>query len=235
MKNCDHELTLVIYIQTGICYVDKAVDTTYHDCVDWTDTEVWEEIDKIAGTNTRQAARRSMPDAAALIITVVIISCLCLGISIYSLKRPNSNYAKLRQNILALLALSYFVLAYAAGYLGSTTDITLESTWKPFTLCTDTFSYPYSSYYSLLISWMLSGLVVCITVFPSKMWCFQLISAEEDPNDESPLAASNHSISGDISLVDITVSAPNDNPIVYKNFSEEESKTEDGVTADEAT
>jgi hypothetical protein len=216
LKNCDHEINMVVYMQTGICYVDHASGSSFRDCVDWTDTKTWEAIDDISHTETAYAASKTFPDAAILLIECLIISALSFLLCLYSIRKPFSQYSKLRQYLVGVLCIIYFFLSYMAGYYGSTTDITVESTWKPFTECTEAYAYPFTAYYALLVGFLLSGFITFVTFFPAKMWCFQLISAEEEP--EHIRTAKSTDSGHEISMIDVPRNFSTDNPIIYKEF-----------------
>lgn len=219
-KNCDHEVFIVLYVRTGICYTDAAIGYTKHECVRWGETQTWQNIDEISGTRTEHAAEVSFPQAGAILITLIGSSSLQALICIFSWKFVDSPFGNLRQFFVTVLSLWFVAGSYAAGYLSSTTDVTKDSTWKPLIQCTNIESYPASAQLALAMGLLLSVVMVTITILPSKFWCFQFVSAEEGSLIErGTISRSLRAHSGDVLLVDRTLSMSSHNsPLCHENI-----------------
>jgi hypothetical protein len=158
-----------INILEGFCSVDVYGGNDDSICISWDDTNTWDAIDSLQGTNTAAGAK-DYQAVHGLSATALSFSVVCVLLSISQLIIPKGHAIKTISRIANFLfgALASFFLVIAVG-IGGNTDISQTSTWDATaTTCTSSSSMGYSGFWCAIIGVIVSGFFALCIMNPSQ-------------------------------------------------------------------
>jgi hypothetical protein len=169
----------------GACNVNRPAGSGTNDCIHWSDKGDWKVIDRASGSDTS-----NLDDvfnvAYGQTIAAFGLSLISTLLAIMVLFRPQ--YSMTIQFIVFFTSLFCSANLIGAWTSISATDVIKSGTWKPFTDCPNTSSYPFVGYYSALVGSQLAGVLMFMTILPGRCCCLHLVedpSVTADNNDDT--------------------------------------------------